>query len=223
MKNLFCNHTPSEEDIKEAANVLGLFRNLHLLACDINDVKVILNGATNYILVEGIGNGSGRLSNAIEDAVIRCCGIAKAYNLFSADKLLLHLEYNSGKPLWVEELEEVHTFMDMFEKDIHFITDMAIDNEKMKGDTIVVRILATNYHRRPSSSVNSSMWRGDFCGKCGRKLFRKGQILKNQRIKHFSPYNTIFHMILYTFVSKQKSIAYGSKYLWALRMADRTI
>ena len=106
MKNLFCSHTPSEENIKEVANELGLFQNVHLLACDINDVKVILNGATNYILVEGMGNGSGRLSNALEDAVIQCCGIAKGYNLFSADKLLLHIECNSVKPLLAEELWE---------------------------------------------------------------------------------------------------------------------
>ena len=72
MKNLFCNHTPIEENIKEVANELGLLHNVHLLACDINDVKVILNGATNYILVEGMGNGSGRLSNELEDAVIQC-------------------------------------------------------------------------------------------------------------------------------------------------------
>ena len=56
-----------------------------------------MSGAANFILVEGIGNGSGRLFNAIEDAVIRCCGIAKPYNLFSAEKLLLHIEYNSEK------------------------------------------------------------------------------------------------------------------------------
>lgn len=144
MKDLFCNHTPSEEDIKETANELGLFRYVHLLACDVNDVKVILKGATNYILIEGVGNGSGRLSNALEDAVIRSCGIVKAYNLFSADKLLLHIEYNSEKPLLVEELEEVHTFMDLFEKEVHLITDMVVDNENAKDDTVIVRILATN-------------------------------------------------------------------------------
>lgn len=144
MNNQFCNHTPTEEDIKEVANELGLLHNVHLLACDINDVKVILNGATNYILVEGMGNGSGRLSNELEDAVIQCCGIAKGFNLFSADKLLLHIEYNSEKPLLAEELEDVHTFMDMFEKEVHLITDMVVDNENVKGDTIIVRILATN-------------------------------------------------------------------------------
>ena len=53
MKNLFCSHTPSEEDIKEVANELVLFRNIHLTACDFGDVEFILNGATNYILVEG--------------------------------------------------------------------------------------------------------------------------------------------------------------------------
>ncbi|MDD3387494.1 MAG: hypothetical protein PHU58_03390 [Prevotella sp.] len=144
MKNQFCNNTPNEEDIKEAANKLGIFRYVHLLTCDIYDVKVILNGATNYILVEGMGNGSGRLSNALEDAVIQCCRTAKAYKLFSADKLLLHIEYNSDKPLLVEELEEVHTFMDMFEKEVHLITDMAVDNETVKDDAVIVRILATN-------------------------------------------------------------------------------
>lgn len=104
----------------------------------------MMSSAANFILVEGIGNGSGRLSNAIEDAVIRCCGTAKPYNLFSGDKLLLHIEYNSEEPLLVNELEEVHTFMDMLEKEVHLITDMAIDNENVKGDTISVRILATN-------------------------------------------------------------------------------
>ena len=76
--------------------------------------------------------------------MIRCCGTAKPYNLFSADKLLLHIEYNSEKPLLVDELEDVHTFMDMFEKEVHLITDMVVDNENVKGDTIIVRILATN-------------------------------------------------------------------------------
>ena len=81
---------------------------------------------------------------ALEDAVIQCCGIAKGYNLFSADKLLLHIECNSVKPLLAEELEDVHTFMDMFEKEIHLITDMVVDNENLKGDTLIVRLLATN-------------------------------------------------------------------------------
>lgn len=91
-----------------------------------------------------MGYGSGRLSNALEDAVIQCCGITKGGNLFSADKLLLHIEYNSEKPLLAEKLEDVHTFMDMFEKEVHLITDMVVDNENVKGDTIIVRILATN-------------------------------------------------------------------------------
>ena len=69
--------------MKKLSNELGLLHNVHLLACDINDVKVILDGAPNFILVEGIGNGSGRLSNAIEDAVIRCCGTAKLRAVYS--------------------------------------------------------------------------------------------------------------------------------------------
>ncbi len=145
MKSHFYHHAPTEEDIKEVADELGIFPNgHHLLACDINDVKVMMSSAANFILVEGIGNGSGRLSNAIEDAVIRCCGTAKPYTLFSADKLLLQIEYNSEKPLLVEELAEVNTFVDMFEKEVLLIIDIAIDNENVKGDTIIVRILATN-------------------------------------------------------------------------------
>lgn len=39
MKNHFYHHAPKEEDIKEVADELGLFRNVHhLLARDINDV-----------------------------------------------------------------------------------------------------------------------------------------------------------------------------------------
>ena len=90
-----------------------------------------------------MGNGSRRLSNALEDAVIRCCEIAKAYNLFSADKLLLHIECKSEKPLLVEEIENVNTFMAMFEKAVRHTIDMVVDND-VKDDTVIVRILATN-------------------------------------------------------------------------------
>lgn len=56
MKNHFYHHAPTEEDIKEVADEVGLFRNgHHLLACDINDVKVMMRSAANFILVEGIG------------------------------------------------------------------------------------------------------------------------------------------------------------------------
>lgn len=144
MKNQFCNHTPIGENIKEVTNELGLLQNVHLLACDINDVKVILNGATNNMLVESLGNGSGRLSKALKDAVTHCCKIAKGYDSFSANKLLLQVKYNSDKPLLVEELEEVHAFMDMFEKEVHLITNMAVDNETVKDDAVIVRFLATN-------------------------------------------------------------------------------
>lgn len=53
MKNHFYHHAPTEEDIKEVADELGLFRNgHHLLACDINDVKIMMRSAANFILVE---------------------------------------------------------------------------------------------------------------------------------------------------------------------------
>lgn len=145
MKNQFCNHTPIGENIKEVTNELRLLQNVHLLACDINDVKVILDGATNNMLVESFGNGSGRLSKALKDAVTHCCKIAKGYDSFSANKLLLQVKYNSLSPLLDKEVKEIRTFMDMFEKKDRFFTSVSIDyKNRMNGNTIIIRILASN-------------------------------------------------------------------------------
>ena len=59
---------------------------------------------------------------------------------------------NSSKTSVILEIKYMNTsstksmmnIMDMFEKEIHLITDMAVDNENANGDTIIVRILASN-------------------------------------------------------------------------------
>ena len=104
MKNHFYHHAPTEEDIKEVADELGLFRNVHhLLACDINDVKVIMSGAANFILVEGIGNGSERLSNLRNEDMLSIADVLVAFGDGESHgtKHMIEISQEKGIPVWV--------------------------------------------------------------------------------------------------------------------------
>lgn len=144
MRTLFCNHTPTEDSIKEMAHDLGVFWNVDVLACDMNDVKAIMTDASNYVCVEGVGVGARRLPNALEDAVARCSEVAWAYHLFSAHHVLLRVEYNDEKPLLMEEQTRLHAFLSKFGDEAHLIVSLMADNEGVREDRLCVRILAAD-------------------------------------------------------------------------------
>ena len=74
MKNSFFEK-PTEDNIKETGE-LFCFRDA-VIALDGNDVKDVMTGADNAIVLTGRATGSNRLADAIEDAVLHTCSWQK--------------------------------------------------------------------------------------------------------------------------------------------------
>ena len=70
MKNLFFEN-PNDEDIKEIGDIFYL-RDA-IIPIDTSDIKEVLEGADNAIVLHGKATGHYRCADAIEDAVQHTC------------------------------------------------------------------------------------------------------------------------------------------------------
>jgi len=114
MKNRFWIK-PTEDDIKE----IGAIFNLQdaVIALDALDVREVMDGADNTILLCGKATGNNRCADAIEDAVLHTCGVAREFDLFRANKILLYIISPKNSPMLMSEMESVNTFIQMFPPD----------------------------------------------------------------------------------------------------------
>lgn len=131
-----------------------------IVKCDVNDIMFIMKEANNIVMTKSVGSGQGRFRNAINDAVLRCQVIAKDYNPFSAEKVLLVIGYNSRRPLSMEEFIEISTFTDMFDNKIIPVIGMYINDRNIDQDSIIINMLATNLGPKKNmykSALNSTV------------------------------------------------------------------
>lgn len=135
---------PTDELIIDAQHMYGV-RN-GIVTVGVEDIHVVISGADNVIILEGNASGKGRMACAIEDAVLKTCQVAKGYDLFSADSVLLDFTYPEGYPLMMVEMDAVTTFAEMFLKDTHFI--WGISSEAREKNDVKVRIIARNIKKK---------------------------------------------------------------------------
>ena len=88
MKNLFFEN-PNDEDIKEIGDIFYI-RDA-IIPIDTSDIKDVLEGADNAIVLHGKATGYNRCADAIEDTVLHICTIAKDYDLFSATNVIIFI------------------------------------------------------------------------------------------------------------------------------------
>ena len=92
MKNLFFEN-PNDEDIKEIGEIFYLLD--AIIPIDTSDIKEVLEGADNAIVLHGKATGRNRCADAIEDAVLHICFVAKGYDLFSASSVVIYITIES--------------------------------------------------------------------------------------------------------------------------------
>lgn len=144
MQNRFIDKPPTSKDIQTMAKRFVSIHNSKIIKCDVNDIMFIMKEANNIVMSKGIGSGQDRFRNAIKDAVVRCQVIAKDYNPFSAEKILLFIGYNNRRPLSMEEFIEISTLTDMFNNKIIPVIEMYVDDRNIDQDSIIINMLATN-------------------------------------------------------------------------------
>ena len=111
MKNLFFEN-PNDEDIKEIGDIFYL-RDA-IIPIDSSDIKEVLEGADNTIVLHGKATGSNRCADAIEDAVLNTCFVAKGYDLFSASNVVIYFSSPKQEPMLMSENEAINTFVQLF-------------------------------------------------------------------------------------------------------------
>ena len=111
MKNLFFEN-PNDEDIKEIGDIFYL-RDA-IIPIDTSDIKEVLEGADNAIVLHGKATGRNRCADAIEDAVLHTCAIAKGYDLFSASSVVIYITSPKQEPMLMSENEAINTFVQLF-------------------------------------------------------------------------------------------------------------
>lgn len=78
MKNLFFEN-PGDANIKEIGE--SFYLRDAIIPIDTYDIKEVLAGAGNAIVLHGKATGHNRCADAIDDAVLHTCTIAKGYDL----------------------------------------------------------------------------------------------------------------------------------------------
>ena len=111
MKNLFFEN-PNDEDIKEIGDIFYL-RDA-IIPIDTSDIKEVLEGADNAIVLHGKATGRNRCADAIEDAVLHTCFVAKGYDLFSASNVVIYFSSPKQEPMLMSENEAINTFVQLF-------------------------------------------------------------------------------------------------------------
>lgn len=111
MKNLFFEN-PNDEDIKEIGDIFYL-RDA-IIPIDTSDIKEVLEGADNAIVLHGKATGRNRCADAIEDAVPHICFVAKGYDLFSASSVVIYITSPKQEPMLMSENEAINTFVQLF-------------------------------------------------------------------------------------------------------------
>ena len=111
MKNLFFEN-PDDANIKEIGEIFYL-RDA-IIPIDTSDIKEVLEGADNAIVLHGKATGRNRCADAIEDAVLHTCFVAKGYDLFSASNVVIYFSSPKQEPMLMSENEAMNTFVQSF-------------------------------------------------------------------------------------------------------------
>lgn len=122
---------------------------------DFNDVRTVLKDGGVAIMSTGYGEGEGRVKAAIENALNS--PLLNDNDVFNSKKILLSINFcdekNDNSGLMMEEMNDVHDFMDRFAGDFESKWGIAID--PTLGQKVKVTILATGFGINDVDGMNS--------------------------------------------------------------------
>ena len=123
---------------KSIAEIITIRGNINL---DFNDVKTVLKDGGVAIMSTGYGEGEGRVTQAITDALHS--PLLNNNDIFNSKKVLFNISYSMNSDLMMEEMNEVHEFMSRFGKDVETKWGLYIDDSL--GEKVKFTILATGF------------------------------------------------------------------------------
>lgn len=123
---------------KSIAEIITLRGTINL---DFNDVKTVLKNGGVAIMSTGYGEGEGRVTQAIADALNS--PLLNNNDIFNSKKVLFVITYSPNSELMMNEMDEIHEFMSKFGKDVETKWGLYID-ESLESK-VKFTILATGF------------------------------------------------------------------------------
>ena len=137
----------ADDTLCNAARSIAEIITMHgIINLDFNDVSTVLKDGGVAIMSSGYGEGEGRVTKAIQDALNS--PLLNNSDIYNSKKILLRISFpgdeTDGGALMMEEMNEVHEFMDKIQnKDVETKWGLSVD-QSLK-DKVKVTILATGF------------------------------------------------------------------------------
>ena len=113
-----------------------------IINLDFNDVKTVLKDGGVAIMSSGFGEGEGRVTKAINDALNS--PLLNNNDIYNSKKILFNIYGSTKHPLMVDEMEEINRFTAKFEdNNIEVIWGLATDDSL--DEEVKITILATGF------------------------------------------------------------------------------
>lgn len=124
-----------------------------IINLDFNDVKTVLKDGGVAIMSTGYGEGEGRVTQAITDALHS--PLLNNNDIFNSKKVLFNISYSSNNDLMMEEMNEVHEFMSRFGDNVETKWGLYIDDSLEQK--VKFTILATGFGIKDVPGMNSKL------------------------------------------------------------------
>lgn len=125
---------------------------------DFQDVKTVLENGGVALMSTGFGEGEGRVSKAIDEAIKS--PLLNNNDIFNSKKVLLNINFSDAEEsqqFTMEEMNEVHNFMSKFSKEVEVKWGMATD--PTLGNRIKITLLATGFGLQSVPGMQDAMER----------------------------------------------------------------
>ena len=127
-----------------------------IINLDFRDVCTVLRNGGVAIMSTGFGEGEGRVTKAINDALNS--PLLNNTDIFRSKKVLLAISFcaeKEGDTLMMEEMNEVHEFMSKFSSDVE--TKWGLSTDPSLDKRVKITILATGFGVKDVTEVKQKL------------------------------------------------------------------
>lgn len=143
--NVLSAFEKADNTLSVAARSIAEIITMHgIINLDFRDVCTVLKDGGVAIMSTGFGEGESRVTKAINDALHS--PLLNNSDIFNSHKVLLSISFcaeKEGDSLMMEEMNEVHDFMEKFHDDVE--TKWGLSTDPSLGKKVKITILATGF------------------------------------------------------------------------------
>lgn len=139
---------------KSIAEIITMRGTINL---DFEDVTTVLKDGGVAIMSTGYGEGENRVTKAIKEALDS--PLLNNNDIINSQRILININFGSGSPddqVTMEEMNEVHEFMNKFRNDVE--TKWGVATDDSLGKKVKITLLATGFGLKNVPGMPMEKW-----------------------------------------------------------------